>query len=295
MTDETKRLLERARRHVTEFTSMPGFAAAIVTGSVARGNCDAASDIDTILYFDAPHPPERLEEQKRIAEASGGGFYYGTPEEGFGVYRFVDGIKCDYGFDLVSELETHIEDVTERADLDLDKQLIIDGVRTAIVLAGEDRVAEWRRRTDEYPAKLGDAMLEKHLPMPPAWVLAEMGAARDDRFLLIEEFTNVARNVLGVLCALNRVYHPGKLKGARRTLDRLKIAPPDVGARLERLFSSEPEPAVFDAIRIVEETYALVERERPDVDLTRARKRFEIRLRRSGSSSPPATSPAPGR
>jgi hypothetical protein len=307
MTDETIRLLEMARRNVAEFETMPGFVAALVTGSVARGDADGASDIDTILYFDAPHPPGRLEEQKAIAEASGGGFYFGTPDEGFGVYRFVDGVKCDFGFDLVSGLETHIADVMERSDLDLDKQLILDGVRRAIVLRGEDRVAEWRRRTDEYPEALGRAMLEKHLPMPPAWVLVEMGAARGDAFHLIEEFTRIARHVLGMLCAVNRVYHPGKLKGARHTLDRLRLAPPDVADRLERLFTASAERAAFDAIRLVEETWALVEQEWPDVDLGAVRTRFSITLRRgasaprrdpaprSGTSSPPASSPGPAR
>ena len=216
MTDRTGSLRELAHRNFAEFANDRGLVAAIVTGSVARGGCDAASDIDTILYFDGPLSAERLEAEKTKGEASGGGFYGGTPEEGFGAWRRIDGVKCDFGFEPASEVDCLIDDLYERTDLDLDKQLIVLGIRDAIVLAGEERVAGWRERTDVYPRALGRAMLEKHLKPAPAWVYRVMAAERGERVWLTELMVEVASNLLGVLCGLNEVWHPGKLKGSRR-------------------------------------------------------------------------------
>jgi len=88
------------------------------------------------------------------------------------------------------------------------------------------------------------------------------------------------RNALGILCGLNREFHPGKIKGARFTFDRLGIAPPRIGERLESLSAATPASSVAEAAALAEELYDLVARERPDIDLTRARQRFGIVLRR---------------
>jgi hypothetical protein len=119
-------------------------------------------------------------------------------------------------------------------------------------------------------------MIEKHLRPTPAWVYGEMAAGRGDRLLLAELLVETARNLLGVLAGVNRTWHPGKLKGAKGTLDSWTLVPPDCGARAESLFTRAPEEAALEAWRLWGETLDLVEREWPDVDTAAARRRHGL-------------------
>jgi hypothetical protein len=274
-----RQLRDLARRNFAPLVSEPGLVAALVTGSVAHGDPDDASDIDTILYFDGPPGADRLEREKARAEASGGGFHGGTAAEGFGVFRWIEGVRCDFGFEPAAGVDSLIDDLVERADPDLDKQLVVLGIRESWVLAGEDMVAGWRARTDRYPEALARAMAEKHLKPRPEWIYGEMAAARGDRFLVAELALETARNLLGLLCAVNRTWNPGKLKGARAHLDTLPIAPLEAGLRIERLLTgTDPFRIAAETVRLWEETLELVERELPDVDAEPARRRLAMPL-----------------
>jgi hypothetical protein len=54
----------------------------------------------------------------------------------------------------------------------------------------------------------------------------------------------------------------------------MRIAPPDVAARLKQALSAEPLVAIAMLHALIEETFALVERHMPEIETTEARRRF---------------------
>ncbi len=284
-TEETTReLLEIATRNAAEYFEEPVIKGIIVTGSVARGNTDFASDIDTILFTDGPVSQEIFDKENKRAEESGGGFYGGSTEEGFGVYRYVEGVRIDMGFTLISSVEELITDVIEKYDTEPEKQLIIDGIRRSIVLKGKELITGWKEKTDTYPDELGKAMIKKHLGFDSRWVLEKMGADRDDRLFLYERFLEDIKRFYGVLFGLNRQYHPMKLKGMALSQSLLPIAPKDMLQRVESLFNVPLAESILEYEKLVEEIFALVEEHEPEIDVAPARKRFEMKLTQRDAS-----------
>lgn len=204
--------------------------------------------------------------------------YGGSPEEGFALYRFVNGVRCDIVFDLVSTMETRLSQVLDDYCTDERKQLMIRSVRESVLLYGQELIDSWRRRSDTYPDGLAHAMVRKHLNATPRWVLEKMGADRGERLFLYDCFMHNIRRLLAVLFGLNRTFHPAKLKGIKQIVDALPLAPADFWARTETLFEKPLTTAVADFADLVEEIYVLVEQNMEEIDTSRAREIFAMKL-----------------
>ena len=280
MSEPHRASLALAQRVADELTVDSNVRAMIVTGSVALGAVDQHSDIDIIIFLAQPATDEFFDRQKSIATDSGGGVYGGSPEEGFGVYRVIDGTKVDLGFSLVSKTDELINDVLVDHDLDSDKQLIIRGIRQGIPLCGETVIAKWVAATDTYPDALLESVIKANIRVRPIWVLRGMGADRNDRPFLTEEILTIQRQMLSILAALNREYHPGKLKGVRAFAHTLAIAPPNLYERLEAMLTDDLHPAVDEVERMVNEVFALIDQHAPHIDTDAARSFFALNMGR---------------
>jgi len=118
------------------------------------------------------------------------------------------------------------------------------------------------------PEPLRRAAIEHHWGFFPLWYYGDALAARDAELWRLDMLLEAAFNLLGVLAALNRVYFARfQLKHMRALVAKMAIAPPDLAARLERLFRLEPPEAADELGRLVVETRALVHGELPDLDL----------------------------
>lgn len=267
--------LELARGVVAELAEHDWLSAAMVAGSVAHDDTDIFSDVDVLLFANRRLSAEEFEEQKTIAERSGGGFFGGTPEEGFALWRMVGGIRCDLSFGLVDETEELIETMISEPTPNTVSQLIIGGIQSGIPLHNIEQISRWQERASAYPEALARLMVESNLRQQPCHIWQGMGAARGDVLFLHETFLRLADRLVGVLCGLNRVWHPGKLKGLGYTLSKLTIAPREFGARLNALFTTaDLKSAVAEAISLVDEVFTLVEVEMPEIDVKGARTRF---------------------
>jgi hypothetical protein len=80
--------------------------------------------------------------------------------------------------------------------------------------------------------------------------------------------------LLAALMGLHRVYNPG-YKWAERAAAELPLAPPDLAARLSNVSRAEPATGVAELRRLIEDTFALVEKHMPEVDTSGPRARFE--------------------
>jgi hypothetical protein len=256
------------------YAANPKVAAVLLAGSVARGQADEYSDIEIDIFW---HTPPSDADLLGPIERSGWPIQYRHVDEfewadGF----FIEGIKVDTSQFLVATLDSWIEDVIERADLEVEKQIRITAIQHGRPLHGADLIERWRARVAEYPDTLSRAMIVEHIDFQPRAQL-EMQAARNHTLLLYRGLVGVAQQIFDVLMGLNRVYLPHPYhKWLDWEVEHLMVTPPELAARLRRMFAAEPRAAVAIASQLIEETFALIEQHMPDLDIATARSAFEL-------------------
>lgn len=72
--------------------------------------------------------------------------YHGTPEEGFAVYYYIDGIKCDFGIGDYRETDKLIDEMLEKPEVDLIKHLQIAGIMDGYDLYGDELIRSGGRK-----------------------------------------------------------------------------------------------------------------------------------------------------
>ena len=281
MSKVSETFLEIARQNTAVFRQNPHIKAILVTGSVAKGHADDNSDIDIIMYYDALPGQAAFEAYRQAALDSGGGFYGGNAEEGFALFQYFEGIRHDFAHAPLSETEELLTAFLANPDLEnTNKQIMLDGILTGVPLKGAEITRQWKNQLANYPPQLGEMLVKKHLRFRPHWVLQKMGVDRNEVIFLQEELLNAAQNIFGVLCGLNQLYHPGKIKGLNYTVAKMKIAPPNVASRLPALFEVDGQTAVNQLKQLIEETIDLVETHLPHIDTTPTRNLFTMQLRK---------------
>ena len=281
MSKVSETFLEIARQNTAVFRQNPHIKAILVTGSVAKGHADDNSDIDIIMYYDALPGQAAFEAYRQAALDSGGGFYGGNAEEGFALFQYIEGIRHDFAHAPLSETEELLTAFLANPDLEnTNKQIMLDGILTGVPLKGAEIARQWKNQLANYPPQLGEMLVKKHLRFRPHWVLQKMGVERNEVIFLQEELLNAAQNIFGVLCGLNQLYHPGKIKGLNYTVTKMQIAPPNVASRLPALFEVDGQTAVNQLKQLIEETIALVETHLPHIDTAPTRNLFTMQLRK---------------
>jgi hypothetical protein len=273
--------LEIARQNTAVFHQNPHIQAILVTGSVAKGVADNNSDIDIIMYYDELPDEAAFEAYRQAALDSGGGFYGGNAQDGFALFQYIDGLRHDFAHGKLSETENMIDEFLAKPSLEENNLFItLDGILTGVPLKGAKITQKWKDQLANYPPELGDMLVKKHLRFRPHWVLQNMGVERNEVIFLQEELLNAVQNIFGVLCGLNQLYHPGKIKGLHYTVAKMTLTPPNIATRLPALFEVDMQTAVNDLKTLIEETISLVETHLPHIDIAPTRKLFTMQLRK---------------
>lgn len=273
--------LATARANTAVFQQNPHIKAILVTGSVAKGLADDNSDIDIILYYDQLPNEEAFEAYRQAALDSGGGFYGGNAQDGFALYQYIDGIRHDFAHAKLSEAEKMVDEFLANPSLEENNLFIaLDGMMTGLSLKGTNIAESWKAKLGKYPQQLGEMLVKKHLRFRPHWVLQKMGVERNEVIFLQEEMLNGVQNIFGVLCGLNKLYHPGKIKGLDYTVAKMQIAPPNLASRLPALFEVDMQTAVSNLKTLIEETIILVETHMPHIDTAPTWQLFNMQLRK---------------
>ncbi len=281
MSKISETFLEIARQNTAVFQQNPHIKAILVTGSVAKGVADDNSDIDIIMYYDELPDEAAFEAYRQAALDSGGGFYGGNAAEGFALFQYIDGLRHDFAHAPLSETEELLAEFLAEPDLENNnKQIMLDGILTGVPLKGAEITQKWKDQLANYPPQLGEMLVKKYLRFRPHWVLQKMGVDRNEVIFLQEELLNAVQNIFGVLCGLNKLYHPGKIKGLNYTVAKMQLAPPNVASRLPGLFEVDGQTAVNQLKQLIEETIELVETHLPQIDTTPTRKLFTMQLRK---------------
>lgn len=264
------------------YAADPNLEAAMVTGSVSLGCVDAASDVDMMFYYRERPSPTTLEKLKAEALASGGGIYSYDPAEGLACYFFVDGVRVDSAFQQTADFAQLISDFVQEPDLtDKNKLIITSGVQQCIPLYGTETIQAWQQQLAQLPASFYEALVQKHLRFPPAAVLLNMGVDREDYGFVYELLLEAVGNMLTVLCALNGLIPPGKIKGIGTRLDKLTFKPDNLAERVKQLWMLPPQEAVPHFYQMILELFALVDYHMPLIGTHAARERLFLQLRKN--------------
>ncbi len=275
----SKLRLALAKKNLKLFKD-PKLLAALVTGSVAKGYADDFSDIDTLLIYKKNLSKKEFDRIVKDAENSGGGLYHGTPEDGFAVYYYIEGVKCDFGIGHFSLTENLISEMIKKPELDLVKHLQMAGILESIVLYGGPWVQKWKKKARRFPKELGVMMVKQNLKFHPRWVMEKMAVKRGDILFYHESLLESLGAIVGILCGLNKIYHPGKLKGIDCTIEHMEIKPARFLKRYRSLFNLNGLKAVNELYKLINETIALVDKHMPEVNTDRTKAVQKMILRK---------------
>ena len=275
----SKLLISQAKQNLRMFRHLD-IRAAIVTGSAAKGYADDNSDIDTLISLNKTVTQKQFDNIVESARESGGDLYHGTPKQGFAVYYYINGIKCDFGIGKYSETEELIKQMLKKPEIDLTKHLMISGFIDCYVLYGKEWVNKWRSKAEKFPKELQVIMVNHFRRFHPFWVIDKMAVERNDTLFYFESLVEITGNIAGILCGLNRMYHPGKLKGLEYTVKKMKIKPVNFFKRYNAVFSSGRKNAVKELYKLVKETLDLTDKHLPEVSTEGTRILLDMELRK---------------
>jgi hypothetical protein len=266
MTDASAYLQTLARQLVAAHRALPELKAALLTGSSAQGISDNYSDIDLILYYGT------LPDTFPLALALPPIWQVGAAESGAVMMAHkINGIECQLVHITLDALDMQLQKVQVELDVESPTQKALSGILEGLPLFGDELIATLKARAAAYPAALQRKMIEAHLSFFPLWNTDGWRGVRDCALWQAELRFTTGKNILAILCGLNRVYFTSfQLKHTQYLCSKLVLTPPHLATRLERALLGD-----LDELRtLVEETLSLVETHTPEISTETARRQI---------------------
>jgi predicted nucleotidyltransferase len=270
METATDRLRALARRVVDEALARGPLKGALLAGSGGRGDADAWSDIDLLLYV-GELPPAGAPEELRLAL----GGVEPRPKrrhegEADGIEFFLEGALVEVSYHTVVAVDRALDGLlVDLTELDQPWQKLAVGILEGLALEDDDTIEGWRRRLRDFPEPLRRALIELHWgDLFPLWHWVDSLDARDCEPFRLEMLVDGMLRLLGILAALNRLYYSRfHLKRVGDLVASFAVAPADLKARLDALPGLPPREAADELGALAAETRALVQAELPDLEL----------------------------
>ena len=238
----------------------------LLTGSVARGDSDDLSDIDMIAYYDELPDEDALRQVWRDLGRPDRLSSPGRTTTSASTFFRIDGIECQVAHLLASSVERDLDSVLDELSVDpmLHKKII--GIVGGVPLFGDALIREWQRRLANFPAPLARTMIEHYLNrIVPIWTYRDALARRDAAIWTQEVLVSSAYGILGTVAGLNRHYFSSfQFKRAGRFIEAQPVAPKNLAARLDGLFSADIDQSIGDLERLTVELLMLVQRTMPE-------------------------------
>lgn len=266
MSGENEVLLDLAQRNAARFVAKGKVTAILLTGSVGRGEADGYSDIDMILYYETLPTEEECASVYTEAQGEDRKVLFADPEVGLMEQYLVEGVVCQFAHLMQDAPTQDIADVVERFSVDPNKLAVVGGIRDGRGLYGNDRIDAWKLQAASYPEGLTVALVNSSMQFYALWVLEKMIASRGDVLYLMEILVAAEKNLLNILFALNRRPVPHEWKRMGALIAGLDVAPVNLNDRLLTVLRSEPEIAIVELGRLIDETYDLVDAHLPTVN-----------------------------
>jgi hypothetical protein len=273
-----------AQRLADSYAANSHVDSVILGGSVARGHADQYSDVELgVFWKESPSEQERRE----AAERAGADIHRLWPEENglwaddlFAGRDASDmpksGLLVEVSHFTTGRVEQFLDAVLVRFDPDEEKQNLLSAIADGIPLRSSTCVADWKKRLEQYPDGLALAVIERHAQIDHFWRW-EMWLARSENLMMLyDAFTQVEKKLLHILLALNHVYYFGfKWMDVFETC--VPVCPPEFFPRLRSIYRLPPDRAAAELASLIEQTYDLIEKHYPAVDVERLRTIFRYR------------------
>jgi Polymerase beta, Nucleotidyltransferase len=262
MSDANARLRALADHLFEVFSRHTDPDAALLAGSVAKGEADELSDIDLLIYHADLPSDEAVAAARDEVGATDLKVIAPRTEAGLLDQFTVGGVTCQVGQIAISDVEHDIRKGVVDLDPDAFTMKEMGGLHDGLPLAGNDLIAGWRTAAT-YSDDLQRTIVARHWKVVPLWKLAAHVAARDAELWRHQILVDGAYDLLAVLAATNRVWFSSfQFKRTRTLTGRLEVAPPDLPDRLEALFTLPPEESARELERLTDETRAILEARR---------------------------------
>lgn len=261
-----------------------GAEGVLLGGSTARGDADAYSDIELGVFWS--RAPTVRQRENAIALAGGDlqrlwpyadaeRAWYDDWSVGHRGGAPNSGVAVEPVHMTIEDAETTVDDVVVRFDAGLEKHVLLAALTEGIVLAGEEVLTPWMQAAAAYPDPLASAVVERHAQIDHFWRFA-MFRDRDNPLQAAQMTADVQSRVLHALHAVNRVYWFG-FKSLDSISRRFALEPANLVARIRGAYGLDLDERADALAALVEETYDLVERYVPAVDVERLRAIFRFR------------------
>ena len=212
-----------------------------------------------------------------VREQLGGGpitWKIGDHADGeFAIAFRVEGVECQIGHVTVERWEADIDRVLRGEELASPLHKAMSGTLISIPILGEDLLGKWKSKLCAYPDSLASAMVKHHLQFFPIWGLLPRLKTRNAELWMRQVMVESSFNILGILAGLNRQYFTSfQFKRTNLFIEAMKIAPHDLGKRLNALWETDLPAAAMALRSLVSDTVDLVEQHMPEIDTAAVRK-----------------------
>jgi hypothetical protein len=186
------------------------------------------------------------------------------------------GVLLEVAHMTAGGLERTLDAVLRQYDPDPARQNVVAALLEGRALHGEELVAAWQAQAAVYPRELSVAVVRRFGQFDHFWRY-EMWLARGENLMMLyQAYALVAQQLLHVLLGLNRVYYSG-FKWLELLDGRLLLKPRHLPQRLRIAFQAPPAEGAAVLAALVDETYDLLERQLPEVNVERLRTIFRYR------------------
>ncbi|MGB3789512.1 MAG: DUF4037 domain-containing protein [Phormidesmis sp.] len=278
MNEHSKWRISLARSIAPAFTANLQVEACFVFGSAALGISDQYSDLElAFIWSQLPSAEDLQAMAQKVGVKKWEVEPYGAAQQAWLEQFYLYDMKVEAGHWSLDMMNRIVTDVVEHHDVSqhgllFEKQTTVSHLQRGVTLYGEDTIERWRSQLSPYPEGLAVAMVQKHLKFRPfdgQQILTE----RLEIPLLYENNCAIVRWLLNLLFGLNHLYHPG-FKWTQYFVEEMDIKPSKFFTRLEHVFQSNASEGTDELKRLVEETFGLIERHLPQVDLEPQRAAF---------------------
>lgn len=249
-----------------QYAATGAVSAVLLAGSRGRGRSDAFSDVEVDVHWDCPPSDEqRCAPAKTLSGEILNLWPYDHEGAEWSEDLRVSGIHITVSGFTCAQLDHWIDvDVTSPT---MARQMRLSALKEGEVVFGPELVNRWRASMT-YPRELAIAvasgfLTENALHRWRSWRALQH---RDDLVMLQRACVDVAEVILGVLCAINRIYieHPS-FKWSRHLSASFHDAPWRFSDRFFTALRSSPAQGAEELDSLLKATVRILERDLPEV------------------------------
>lgn len=274
---------ELAKQAAGIYVANPHVDAIILGGSTARNHADKFSDIEIGVFW---HQPPTDKERDEMARRTGGDvlrlYPYDEQEQVWSddlmlgrksIAEANSGVLLEVAHYTNKFVEDTLEEVLVKHNADELKQNLISGILDGVPLKASNSLERWKTRAMNYPDGLAVAVVRRHAQIDHFWRWQMWLQRGPNMMMFYKSFVQIEEKILHMLLGLNRVYYFG-FKWLDVVISRMSIKPADVAQRLQEAYTLPPEDGAKSIVKLVDETYALIEQHMPEIDVRWLRRVF---------------------